>query len=123
MSKKKAGKKTGKKKAASKKKAVSKKTIPTTLAAFGELEAIAAFTTATVDCLDQAVATQVVFACTGVGAVAPSTRLGDLFPSPVQRQGFCGCVFAGARQAGVSNPSIPCQPSTTIGDVIASISC
>lgn len=76
-------------------------------------------------CLDQAVATELVFSCTGVGPVPPGTKLGQLFASPVQRQGFCGCVFNKARMAGsaVGSGDIPCQPSTTIGDVIDSLSC
>jgi hypothetical protein len=83
------------------------------------------FTAAAAGCLDQAVATRLVFSCTGVGAVPPGTRLGQLFASPVQRQGFCGCVFNKARMAGsaITPGEVPCQPSTTIGDVIDSLAC
>src|SRR5262245_33960669 len=76
-------------------------------------------------CLDQEVATSLVFSCTGVGAVSPDVKLGQLFPGPVQRQGFCGCVFNKARMAGsnVAPGDIPCGAATTIGSVIDSISC
>jgi hypothetical protein len=76
-------------------------------------------------CLDQEVATEVVFSCTGVGAVDPSVRLGQLFPGPTQRQGFCGCVFTRAKAAGsdIAAGAIPCGVSTKIADVIDSISC
>ena len=83
------------------------------------------FTAQAAGCLDQEVATSLVFSCTGVGAVSPDVRLGQLFPGPVQRQGFCGCVFNKARMAGssVGPGDIPCGPTTTIGNVIDSISC
>ncbi len=76
-------------------------------------------------CLDQEVATSLVFSCTGVGAVSPAVKLGQLFPGPVQRQGFCGCVFNKARMAGssVAPGDIPCGAASTIGNVIDSISC
>jgi hypothetical protein len=76
-------------------------------------------------CLDQEVASEVVFSCTGVGAVDPGVTLGQLFPGPTQRQGFCGCVFTRAKAAGsdIAAGAIPCGVSTKIADVIDSISC
>jgi len=74
-------------------------------------------------CLDQEVATAVVFACTGVGPVDPGVKLGQLFPGPTQRQGFCGCVVNGASAAGAAIAGVPCTASTTIGQVIDSLSC
>ena len=76
-------------------------------------------------CLDQEVATAVVFSCTGVGDVDPNVTLGQLFPGPTQRQGFCGCVFTRAKAAGsdIAAGAIPCGASTKIADVIDSISC
>ena len=74
-------------------------------------------------CLDQEVATAVVFACTGVGPVDPGVKLGQLFPGPTQRQGFCGCVVKGASAAGAAIAGVPCTASTTIGQVIDSLSC
>jgi hypothetical protein len=76
-------------------------------------------------CLDQEVATSLVFSCTGVGAVSLDVKLGQLFPGSVQRQGFCGCVFNKARMAGssVAPGDIPCGAANTIGGVIDSISC
>ena len=85
----------------------------------------AEFVVADGGCLDQEAATNLVFSCTGVGPVSPTVKLGQLFVSPVQRKGFCGCVFNKARMAGstVTPSAIPCQPSTTIAEVIDSISC
>ena len=76
-------------------------------------------------CFNQGVATQLVFSCTGVGAVSPDVPLGQLFPGVTQRQGFCGCVFSKAVTGGatVKPADIPCKPSTKISDVIDSISC
>jgi hypothetical protein len=90
-----------------------------------EQKLTAEFAASAAGCLDQEVATNLVFSCTGVGPVAPDVKLGQLFPGPVQRQGFCGCVFNKARMAGssVTPGEIPCNPSTTISDVIDSISC
>jgi len=83
------------------------------------------FTARAQGCLDQEVATNLVSSCTGVGPVSPDVKLGQLFPGPVQRQGFCGCVFNKARMAGssVAPGDIPCGPNNTIGNVIDSISC
>jgi hypothetical protein len=83
------------------------------------------FTISDAGCLDQEVATALVFSCTGVGPVSTTVKLGQLFPGPTQRQGFCGCVFNKARMAGsdVTPGDIPCSPAKTIGDVIDSISC
>jgi hypothetical protein len=76
-------------------------------------------------CLNPADATALVFSCTGVGPVDPAETLGNLFPSAIQRQGFCGCVFKKATDAGVQvNPGdIPCTETTAISEVIDSISC
>lgn len=76
-------------------------------------------------CLDQEVATALVFSCTGVGAVPPATPLGRLFPSDVQRRGFCGCVFNKARMSGssVTPADVPCSAANTVADVIDAISC
>jgi hypothetical protein len=75
-------------------------------------------------CLDQEVATALVFGCIP-GAVPLSTLLGTLFPSDVVRRGFCGCVFTTARNAGsiITPGAIPCAATTTVGDVIDAISC
>ena len=83
------------------------------------------FVAAAGGCLDQEVATNLVFSCTGVGPVDPGVKLGQLFPGPTQRLGFCGCVFNKARMAGSDIPAaaIPCSASTKISDVIDSISC
>src|SRR5262245_34042812 len=80
---------------------------------------------AAVECLDQEVATALVFSCIAVGEVAPSTTLGTLFPSDIQRRGFCGCVFQKAREAGLSlGPSdVPCSAGTSVREVIDRISC
>jgi len=76
-------------------------------------------------CLSMEVATHLVYTCTGVTAVPPETKLGDLFPDDGQRRGFCGCVYTKARKAGcdVGPDDIPCSKSNTIADVIASITC
>jgi hypothetical protein len=76
-------------------------------------------------CLDKAVATKLVFSCTGVGSVDPATTLGQLFPSDERRSGFAGCVFnkAAAANVQVSPGSIPSAATITIEDVIDSISC
>ena len=77
-------------------------------------------------CLDQETAADLVYSCTGLkGEVSPGTTLGSLFPSDVERRGFCGCVYTKARKAGstVRPGDIPCSPSTTIGEVIDSIAC
>jgi len=83
------------------------------------------FTASTAGCLAQGVATALVFSCTGVGEVDPSVPLGQLFPSEIQRKGFCGCVFNKARMAGstITPSGVPCKPGTKVADVIDSISC
>ena len=85
----------------------------------------AEFAATAAGCLDQEVATALVFSCTGVGPVDPATLLGTLFPSDVQRRGFCGCVFNKAVMAGanVEPADIPCVATASIGDVIDRISC
>lgn len=85
----------------------------------------AEFSATAAGCLDQEVATNLVFSCTGVGPVNVATKLGQLFPGPTQRRGFCGCVFNKARIAGsgIGAGAIPCEASTKVSDVIDSISC
>ena len=75
-------------------------------------------------CLDQEVATALVFGCIP-GAVPLGTPLGTLFPSDVVRRGFCGCVFNTARAAGstLAPGAVPCSALTSVGDVIDAISC
>jgi hypothetical protein len=75
-------------------------------------------------CLDQEVATDLVFGCIPNGAVPLDTALGTLF-ADVARRGFCGCVFGKATAAGaaISEGDIPCTATTTVGEVIDAISC
>jgi hypothetical protein len=74
-------------------------------------------------CLDRATSENLVFSCTGFGQVDVDTKLGDLFPAPVVRRGFCGCVLVKAKAAGVDVDSVPCNADSTIEDVIESLSC
>jgi hypothetical protein len=75
-------------------------------------------------CLDQEVATELVFSCIPNGAVPPETLLGTLF-GDAARRGFCGCVFAKATAAGatIGTGDIPCAAANTVADVIGAISC
>lgn len=83
-----------------------------------------AFAATAAGCLDQEVATAIVFGCIP-GPVPLSTLLGTLFPSDVVRRGFCGCVFNTAREAGsiITPGAVPCSASTSVGEVIDAISC
>lgn len=74
-------------------------------------------------CLDRATAEALVFSCTGFGPVDVDKTLGDLFPSPTVRRGFCGCVLVKAKAAGVDIDSVPCDTDTTIEDVIEALTC
>lgn len=94
--------------------------------AFLKAEKLSAeFSATAAGCLDQEVATHLVFSCTGVGPVNVATKLGQLFPGSTQRRGFCGCVFNKAKMAGsdIGAGAIPCEASTKVSDVIDSISC
>ena len=74
-------------------------------------------------CLDRETAENLVFSCTGFGAVDVDSKLGDLFPSPVVRRGFCGCVLVKGRASGVNLPTVPCDPTNTVEDVIEVLTC
>ena len=103
----------------------SKSQVAKVAAALKAHKLTAEFAATAAGCLDQEVATSLVFSCTGVGPVNTATKLGQLFPGPTQRRGFCGCVFNKARIAGsgIGAGAIPCDASTKLSDVIDSISC
>ena len=73
------------------------------------------------NCMSRSDAEDVVFGCVGKD-VKVDTKLGDLFPNPEIRRNFCGCVVKAAKAKEV-DVDVPCNPSTTIEDVIEALTC
>ena len=111
-------------KSAPRKRASPTRVRPAPAAAAAEMDLDDRFRSTAAGCLDQEVATEVVFSCIPNGAVPLDTALGTLF-GEVARRGFCGCVFDQATAAGatIREGDIPCTALSTVGDVIDAISC
>jgi len=122
---KKATKKAAKKTNGAPKRSVSPELLEAAKTARARKKEIGHFTLMTalsVPCLPVDQATGIVFGCLGKPVRLDQT-LGQLFPLATARGGFCRCVSTAARQAGVGDPQVPCQATTTVGEVIQSISC
>jgi len=63
----------------------------------------------------------IVFGCAG-NVLSSDAKLGDAFPNPEIRRNFCGCVVKEAKKKDVE-VDVPCDPNTTIQDVINSLAC
>jgi hypothetical protein len=72
-------------------------------------------------CLQLPDAITLVRSCSNVSPQLPlSTPLGQIFPTPTQRDSFCQCVADGVP---IDRSQIPCSATNTLQDVVDAITC